>query len=61
MKSARIILTPKIMARLQLGKTAVFHVPESVREIHVSVREQDDFPDLDGIFSRIFGRIFKNW
>ena len=61
MKSARIVLTPKIMARLQAGKIAVFRVPESVREVHVSIREQGGFADFDGLFDRIFDRIFKNW
>jgi len=61
MKPARIVLTPKIMTRLQAGKTAVFRLPENVREVHVSIVKQDDYSSFDRLFDRLFKGIFKNW
>ena len=61
MKAARIKITPKIMARLQAGKTAVFRIPEPTREVRITAVEHGDFPSFGGIFGRILGNLFKNW
>ena len=57
--TARIVLTSKIMARIQAGETAVFRIPEGVREVRVSAEPYDSFAHFDGVFDRLMQRILR--